>query len=338
MFKLKILSKEVTETVLKMAEVIDTVKEVYRLKAQDETVVFPLVFHEFDPGKADMDIKSGWLKGSNIFGLKVVSWFGENAQKGIQPLIGTIMVMDSTTGAPVGILDGSHITGMRTGAAGAIGAKALARPESKNLMVVGAGHVATFQIAATLMLFSGIEKVMVYDGLSRENAQRFAASMPAVMKEAFDFDVSGVVFEAVTDLPKATESSDIIITVTPSHEPIIKKEWVKPGTHFSCIGADMSGKEEIDPEIFAGARVFTDDTPQCINVGEIEIPVAKGILREADIAGEIGEILIGKAEGRQNDQQTTIFDATGTALLDLLTAKLALAKAEEANLGETVSL
>ncbi|MGF6375176.1 alanine dehydrogenase [Clostridiales Family XIII bacterium PM5-7] len=338
MFKLKVLSKEVTETVLKMPEVIETVKDVYKLKAQDETVVFPLVFHEFDPGHADMDIKSGWLKGSDIFGLKVVSWFGDNASKGIQPLIGTIMVMDATTGAPIGILDGSHITGIRTGAAGAIGAKALARPDSKTLMVVGAGHVATFQIAATLMLLPGIERVMVYDGLSQENAERFAASMPEVMKNEFDFDVSGVTFAAVTDLPKSTADSDIIITVTPSHEPIIKKEWVKPGTHFSCIGADMSGKEEIDPEIFRGARVFTDDTPQCLNVGEIEIPVAKGILKASDIAGEIGEVLIGKIDGRQNDEQTTIFDATGTALLDLLTAKLALAKAEEANLGETVNL
>lgn len=338
MFKLKVLNREVTETVLKMPEVIRTVREVYELKAQDKTEVFPLIFHEFDPGKADMDIKSGWLKGSNIFGMKVVSWFGDNPQKGLQPLIGTIMVLDSTTGAPIGLLDGSHITGIRTGAAGAIGAKALARPESKNLMVVGAGHVATFQIAATLMLFPEIERVMVYDGLSQENAEKFAASMPEVMKNEFSFDASKVAFSAVTDLPKATAASDIIITVTPSREPIIKKEWVKPGTHFSCIGSDMSGKEEIDPEIFSDARVFTDDTPQCINVGEIEIPVAKGILKEEDIAGEIGEILIGKVEGRQNDKQITIFDATGTALLDLLTAKLALTRAEEADLGETVNL
>lgn len=91
-------------------------------------------------------------------------------------------------------------------------------------------------------------------------------------------------------------------------------------------------------EIFADARVFTDDTPQCINVGEIEIPIQKGILKKEDIAGEIGEILIGETVGRENDEQITVFDATGTALLDLLTAKLALAKAEERNLGETVNL
>ncbi|MFQ9892028.1 MAG: hypothetical protein ACLRWH_02340 [Emergencia sp.] len=170
MFQLKVLSKENTESVLKMPEVIDAVEQVYKLKAKGDTAVFPLVFHEFDPGRADMDIKSGWLKGSNIFGLKVVSWFGENADKGLPPLIGTIMVMDAETGAPVGILDGSHITGMRTGAAGAVGAEGIGKARCQTMMVVGAGHVATFQMAATLSLFPQMEKVFVYDGCSKENA------------------------------------------------------------------------------------------------------------------------------------------------------------------------
>ena len=338
MFKLKVLSREVTETVLKMPEVIDAVREVYRLKAEGETEVFPLVFHEFSPGKADMDIKSGWLRGSDIFGLKVVSWFGGNEEKGLPPLIGTVMVMDAATGAPLGILDGSHITGMRTGAAGAVGASLLARKDAQNLLIVGAGHVAVFQMAAALQCFPRLKKIMIYDGLRQENAESLAASMPSILKEKFGTEAQGTVFTPVTELSQAVGESDVIITVTPSRQPLIKKEWVKPGTHFSCIGADMSGKEEIDPTIFAEARVFTDDTPQCIAVGEIEIPIKTGVLKKEDVAGEIGEILTGKVEGRQNDQQITVFDATGTALLDLLTAKLALNKAEEAGLGETVEL
>lgn len=338
MFELRVLSKEVTEQVLRLPDVIHTVEEVYRLKAMGETAVFPFVFHEFNPGVADMDIKSGWLKGSDIFGLKVVSWFGENPAKGLPALIGTVMVMDARTGAPMGLLDGTYITGIRTGAAGAIGAKLLARKDAKTMMVVGAGHVAGFQVAGALSLIPALEKVYVYDGLNQENAERFAQHMPHTLKETFAIERKDVVFEPVTDLEAATADSHIIITVTPSKEPIIKKEWVKPGTHFSCIGADMSGKEEIEAEIFANARVFTDDTPQCINVGEIEIPVKKGILKPEAIAGEIGEILTGKTPGRENDDQITVFDATGTALLDLLTAKLALQKAEKMGLGETVNL
>lgn len=339
MFDIKVLNKEETETVLKMNEVIETVEKVYSLKAEGNTAVFPLIFHEFNPGVADMDIKSGWLKGSEIFGLKVVSWFGENPTKGLPALIGTILVFDAKTGAPVGLLDGTHITGMRTGAAGAIGAKYLARNDSDTLLVVGAGHIATFQIAATLMLLPGIKEVMIYDKMNVQNAEKMASSIKAILKKHFDFitkdDVS---FTAVSDIASATAKSDIIITVTPSREPIIKKEWVKKGTHFSCIGADMSGKEEIDPTIFENARVFVDDLPQCINVGEIEIPVAQGVLKKEDIAGEIGEIIIGKIPGRENDDQITVYDATGTALLDLLTGKLAIDAAEKLGIGTTVKL
>ncbi len=338
MFNIKVLKMEDTKKVLSMEKVIETVEEVYRAKSVGDTVVFPLVFHEFNPGIADMDIKSGWLKGSQIFGLKLVSWFGKNPEKGLPSLVGTVLIFDANTGAPVGLLDGSHITGMRTGAAGAIGAKLLARKDSKKLLVVGAGHIATFQIAATLQCFPQIEEVMVYDAMDFPNAVRFVDAIKDKLEEDFHMKASGVKFTAVGDVQAATGQSDIIITVTPSKQPIIMKEWVKPGTHFSCIGADMSGKEEVDPEIFKDARVFTDDTPQCMNVGEIEVPVAEGILKEEDIAGEIGDILTGKAEGRENDSQITVFDATGTALLDLLTGMVALEEAKKHGLGQTVEL
>ena len=137
-------------------------------------------------------------------------------------------------------------------------------------------------------------------------------------------DKSDVKFEAVTDLAKAVSEADIIITVTPSRNPIIKREWVKPGTHFSCIGSDMEGKEEIDPEIFRGARVFGDDLEQCKRVGEMEIPLKKGTIAEAELGGEIGHVLTGEVTGRENDEQITIFDATGISALDLITAKIAL--------------
>lgn len=338
MFNIKVLKMEDTKKVLSMEKVIETVEEVYRAKSVGDTVVFPLVFHEFNPGIADMDIKSGWLKGSQIFGLKLVSWFGKNPEKGLPSLVGTVLIFDANTGAPVGLLDGSHITGMRTGAAGAIGAKLLARKDSKKLLVVGAGHIATFQIAATLQCFPQLEEVMVYDAMDFPNAVRFVDAIKDKLEEDFHMKASGVKFTAVGDVQAATGQSDIIITVTPSKQPIIMKEWVKPGTHFSCIGADMSGKEEVDPEIFKDARVFTDDMPQCMNVGEIEVPVAEGILKEEDIAGEIGDILTGKAEGRENDSQITVFDATGTALLDLLTGMVALEEAKKHGLGQTVEL
>lgn len=339
MLDIKFLSKSDTEKLLRMEDVINVVSDVYRSKAEDNTCVFPLVFHEFESGVADMDIKSGWLKDTEIFGLKMVSWFGENVKKDLPALIGLIMVVDANTGVPLGILDGAHITGMRTGAAGAIGAKYLAKADSKNLLLVGTGHVSTFEIAATLLLFPDLENVMIYSPRDFAKAKDKAKIIKEELSEDFGLEIKdNINFIPVSDIEEAVGKSHIIITATPSRQPIIMKDWVKPGTHFSCIGADMSGKEEIDPELFKNARAFTDDTPQCINVGELEVPISLGIIKKEDIIGEIGEVIIGRTVGRENDDQITIFDATGIALLDLATAKLALDQAKKLSLGATVIL
>ena len=100
----------------------------------------------------------------------------------------------------------------------------------------------------------------------------------------------------------------------------------------------MPGKEEIDPNIFEHAKVFVDDVDQCVDVGEIEIPIKKGIMNVRDIAGVIGDVITGKAAGRESREQITVFDATGTALLDLLTGMLAIREAEKENTGQTIEL
>lgn len=330
MNKINIINAKESEQVLSFDKVIETVEEVYIQKAKERSVVFPLVFHEFNPGVADMDIKSGWLMDSNIFGLKMVSWYGDNVEKGLPALMGTVLICDAETGAPKGILDGSYITGIRTGAAGAIGAKYLARKDSKNLLLVGAGHVASFMIPETLITMPGIKTIRIYDPIDIKFAENLVSKMEVKYK--------GVKFEAVKDIAEATGLSDIIITVTPSKVPLIKKEWVKPGTHFSCIGADMSGKEEIDPEIMKGARIYVDDIEQNVNVGEIEIPIKNGVITKEDVIGEIGEVIIGKVQGRVSDDDITIFDATGTALLDLLTGELAITEAKKQGIGTVVEL
>jgi len=122
-----------------------------------------------------------------------------------------------------------------------------------------------------------------------------------------------------------------------THNPVIKKEWVRPGMHFSTVGSDMEGKEELDPEIFANAKVFVDDMEHCVEAGEVEIPVKKGIVSEADI-NEIGDMILGNCEGRTSDEDITIYDPAGMALLDIAAAKVALDLAAEKDLGTVVEL
>ena len=337
MFKIKVLNHEVLKEVLEMKMVIEAVEKVYVLKAEEKTELFPMVFHEFNPGVADMDIKSGHLKDDDIFGLKMVSWFGENKDKGLPLLIGTTLIFDSHTGVPLALLNADHITGMRTGAAGAIGAKYLAKKNSKTLLMVGTGHIAQFQIAATLLAVPSIEKVRIHNPMSKEKSQAYARSINQTLEDEFNIKTD-VLFEAVENIEEAVGDSDIIITATPSKKAMILKEWVKPGTHFSCVGSDMEGKQEIDEKLFAEAKVVVDDMNQAVNVGETEAAIKNNIITQSDIIGEMGAIISGQTQGRTSDSDITIFDSTGIAIQDLITAKLALDLAKEKQLGITIEL
>lgn len=336
MFKVKVLNQEVLKEVLEMSAVIQGVESAYVQKAEKKTELFPMVFHEFDPGVADMDIKSGHLMGAEIFGLKLVSWYGENASKGLPLLIGTTMIFDNKTGAPLAILNADHVTGMRTGAAGAIGAKYLAKKNSKSLLMVGTGHISKFEIAACLLAVPSLEKVVIHDPRNHEMALKLKDSLKQTLKDEFNIE-KNIEVTANDHLENAVKSADIIITATPSKSPMIKKEWVQAGTHFSCIGADMSGKQEIDETLFKDALVVIDDVEQAIHVGETEKAYQEKIIGKTDLH-EIGQIINGSHPGRVNDDEITIFDSTGIAIQDLITSKIALDLANKQNLGITIDL
>lgn len=350
MFKMRALCHEDTEKLLELETVISKVEEAYVMKYTGDGVLWPMIFHEFEPGAKDMDIKSGYLKGPQAYGLKLVSWFGPNTQKKLPQLIGTVMVFDAETGAPKALLSGEHITMMRTGAAGGIGAKYLARQDSKSILMVGTGHMATLQIASTLMVMPNIEVVHIWNPLSRSHAEEFKNNIKGNLEKYVlnliddqdkwseiknKFDVR---FEIVDDIEKASQHADIIITATPSKKAMIKKEWVKPGTHFSCIGSDMSGKQEIDETLFSVARVFTDDVNQCISVGEAEKAIKSGYISKASIISEIGAVIKGDVSGRISHEDITIFDSTGIALQDLIVADYAVKEADKKNIGTIFNL
>ena len=328
-----ILNREQIKQVIRMEDVIREVREVYRLKSEGMSVIWPLVNYEFVEEHAAMDIRSGYVKGVQIHGLKMLNNFPLNREKGLPPFNGIMVVNDSNTGIPISVMDASYITCMRTGAAGALGVDLLARKDAKNLFLLGAGKQAPFQLAATLMLRPGIRKVYVADVAMPDNAVHFAQTICQQLADDFGVDASGVEFVAVDDLGPAVGDSDAIITVTPSRKPIIQKAWLKKGTHLSCLGSDMESKQEIESAIFAGAGIYADDKAQCIRVGEMELPLQQGVITPEDITGEIGDLIAGKVPGRLSDEQTTIFDATGLYILDLAAAKVAIDRAKSAGIG-----
>ncbi len=337
--EIKVLNRKQLEQILEMPAVIEGVKAVYKAKANGGTAVWPLVEHHFPELKAVTDVRSGAVMGSvNVHGLKMLNNFPGNAGTEYPVFGGMLMVFDSANGAPLGIMDASYITCMRTGAAGGISAALFSRKDAETLMILGAGRQSIYQIGAALLLMPGIKKLIVCDPLSPDGAKGYVKALPGNLKAQLNVERPDVEMIAEPDVRKAVGQADTVITITPSRSPAILKEWVKPGTHFSCIGADMVGKEEIDPEIFRDARVFCDDIDQCCRVGETEIPFKTGVIAKNQIAGEIGQVLNGTLPGRTDDQQITIFDATGLAPLDLVTAKAAVELAKAKDLGLTAEL
>ena len=338
MSEILILGKKDIENIFTMDMALSAVERAYREKAAGGGLVWPMVFHEFDPGKADLDIKSGQLGEEKIFGSKTVSWFGSNPEKGKPALYGTSLIFDMETGEPKALLNAGPVTDMRTGAAAAVGAKYLARKDSENMLMAGSGQLAPYIIAAALIACPCIKSVTIVNPHHPEKAGSRLSGIiketDEIMKAAGCERKSDIVSSA--DIEDAVRKSDIIMTATPAYEPFIKREWVGPGTHISCVGADLPGKQEIDAEILAAAAVYGDDASQCINAGECEKAYKSGILKGLD--AEIGEVISGSAAGRTGDEQITVFDSTGIALQDLASAAVIIKKAEKMHAGVRAEL
>mgnify|MGYP002519691612 CR=1 FL=1 len=338
MSKMTVLNGEDIESLLTVPMAIDAVEQAYLEKSRGQASTWPIVCHDFITGEADLDIKSGNLDGLGFYGLKVVSWFGANPDKGLPALYGTSLLFDLKTGAPKALLNAGPITHFRTGAAGAIGAKYLARPDSKVLTMAGSGALAPYLIACTLYLMPQIEQVCLVN--PHNAAQKAASVLPAVTEEVKKLlSDSGKALTAkieASDIETAVKASDIILTATPAREPFLRAEWVRPGTHISCVGADMSGKQEIESKIFRTAKAFADDEAQCLSVGECEIPHKDGSL--SAIAAEIGDVIAGTKPGRTGADEITVFDSTGIALQDIASAAALLNAAEKSGRGSRIEL
>src|SRR5205814_9099199 len=132
----------------------------------------------------------------------------------------------------------------------------------------------------------------------------------------------GFEIRASRDLEAVVRGVDVVVTVTPARGPIVMADWIEPGTHIAALGADKGGDQELDPRILQRARIFVDDIRQCRTDGEINVPLARGLITEGDIAGEIGEVIVGRKPGRTSASQITVFDSTGIALQDSSTVPL----------------
>lgn len=337
MTKIKVLSKSNIKKIINLKMAIKAVEKAYKQKSDNKGEVWPLVFYEYEHNVFDLDIRSGNLKDSNAYGLKMISYNENNSKISIPVINATALIFNDRTGEPLALLNAEPITSYRTGAAAAIGAKLLARKNSKTLLIVGSGNVAKYSTAATLLLFPKIENVYIYNSkriLEKKELSQFKKEVESLLKESNSSLTAKM--NSVKDIKEITAMSDIIITATPSEKALIKEEWVKTGTHFSCMGAGTPGKQEIDERLFTKARFFADDQKQCFNQGEAQYAYKNGLISSFD--GEIGDLLTNKIEGRTSDSDITIFDSTGLFLQDLAMSLELIDESNKKNIGMEIDL
>jgi alanine dehydrogenase len=253
---------------------------------------------------------------------KWVSIREDNAQYELPAVFSILIYTHPETGFPLAICDGSYHTVMRTGASAAVSAKWLARPDSKVLAIVGAGNMAEGAIETCNEVFEW-DEVRIWSR-SQDTLDAFAAKYAG----RFGFRLT-----TSTDVESVVRGADVVATITPARGPIVKDEWISPGTHIAAVGADKGGDQELDPRILQRARIFVDDIRQCRTDGEINVPLSEGLISESDIAGEIGKVVIGKLPGRTSDDEITVFDSTGIALQDSATVPLEYERALAAGVG-----
>ena len=328
MSEIIILSQNEVKSCLPMSEAIRAVREAYIAFAKGRVKMPPVMHLDVSQYNGEVDIKSGYIEDLGLIGTKIASGFYDNYKLGLPPGIAVIILMDLKTSMPVAIMDGTYVTAYRTGAAGAVAAKALARKDSNIIGVVGAGTQARMQVLALREVFS-LKKIKVWD-INTTERDRYVEEMSEQLK---------IPIEPAEDVKNAVTETDIIVTVTPSRKALVMKEWIQEGVHINAIGADGPGKQELDPFIVKRAdKVVVDSLNQCRIIGEIQHALADGLITEDDVYAEIGEILIGEKIGRETSEEITLFDATGLAAQDIAAANIVYKQAKEKGIGRVVSL
>ncbi len=322
-----ISEKEIRE-VLTMEDTLSATESAFREKGLNNVIMPAKVYLFYEKYNGDIRVMPSYIPSLDISGVKVVNVHPKNLETYKLPTVmATIILIDPKNGSPYAIMDGTWITTMRTGAASGVATKYLARPGAKILSLVGSGVQAETQLLAILAV-AKIEKVKIFD-INPQVMLNFCKKMEKMVS---------VPIEISPSLEAAVKDSDILCTQTPVREPIIKADWIKPGCHINAIGADAPGKEELDPKILLAGKVFIDDWEQALHSGEVNVPLAKGILKKEDIRGELGELVCGKIRGRERETDITIFDSTGLGIQDLVTAYRVYNLAKEKGKGKELEL
>ena len=320
-----------TETDLRSCVTMDqdalsAVEEGFVRLANGEATVPPAMGIDIPEHQGEVHVKSAYVHGLDSFAVKIASGFYGNPDKGLPISSGMMILLNATTGFPEAfLLDNAYLTELRTGLAGALAAKYLAREKLNTVGVVGAGAQGRYQIQA-LRLVRDFERLLVFD-TNAEILAKYVADMSTEL---------GITVEPVFEVAELVRESDLVTTATPSRTPYLKAEWMHPGLHITAMGSDGPDKLELEPEAVARAdRIVCDRKSQCYTLGELHHAFDAGLITKDD-ATELGAFAAGQAKGRQDEKEITLCDLTGVGVQDTAIALLAYQRAMEKGLGSQI--
>jgi len=308
---MKILSLEEIKKRIDLQKIISMQEEGFKAYSNGEVIVPPVGHMHFDDPQADYHIKYGYIKGDELFVVKMGGIFYENMIRFNLPNLQAVMlVIDIKTGKLHYLLnDEGYLTNMRTSIAGLIAAKYLGPKQVGAIGILGTGNQARMQLSL-LKDYTSCCKVYLW-GRNLESAKQCKDDM---VQDGFDV--------VIAETPKiVAQNCNLIVTTTSAEKPLLMANDIQPGTHITAMGADRPGKQELDPYIFFKAdRCITDSKSQCIEHGDSHHAIKNGCISEVDLI-ELGEVIAKPELGRSNEQQITIADLTGVAIQDIQIAK-----------------
>ncbi|HWO17399.1 MAG TPA: hypothetical protein VNO30_01440 [Kofleriaceae bacterium] len=302
-----ILSLDAIQRALQLDVLLGDLERGFQWYSEGRTVVPPVGYLAFDPPAAgDVHIKYGYVRGDELYVVKIASGFPGNLARGLPVANGVMLLFRSGTGELAAVLlDEGYLTEVRTGIAGAIAAKHLACAPVTRIGIVGTGGQARFQLRM-LPLVTPCRDVIVWG----RSDDRLAAFCEDMTREGFTL-------EATRDLGELMRTCNLIVTTTSARAPLLDRASIRPGTHITAMGADAPGKQELDPQLVARADVVVaDSVAQCVDHGEIAAAVRTGLLDPGRVI-ELGRVIADTALGRTRPDQITIADLTGVAVQDL---------------------
>ena len=305
-------------------EAISAVANGFTSLAAGEVTLPPIVRIDVPEHEGEVDVKTAYVRGLDSFAIKIAAGFFRNYRLGLPTGSGMMVLVSARTGRPEAVLlDNGYLTDVRTGAAGALAARYLARKRVETAGVIGSGMQARYQIRA-LKQVRGFQQLMVY-GIVPDQVEEYAAEMASVL---------GVEVVKAADVETVVRNSDVVVTCTPAKEPYLKAEWLHPGLHITAMGSDAEDKQELYADALGRADLLVcDRKSQSFRLGEFHNGLEAGVISEDDPIIELGELTSGRKPGRESEEEITICDLTGVGVQDTAIALLAYQKAMEKNLG-----